>query len=568
MSYDGIVLKSITEELKNSYINTKIEKIYQPTKDSIILTMKTNGEKKKLLLNVSSQSPRINFTEEEFENPKTPPNFCMLLRKHLEGFKIIDFNQYEMDRILKIDVLSRDDLAFEIKKSLIIEIMGKYSNIILVETQTNRIIDSIKRVNHNMSSIREILPGLTYNTDLISNRLNPLIENSFDRIELNNLTIKNGFIKTFMGLSPIVIRDICYRANLDEDRPLNSLSYEDIQSLKENFYEIMNCIRKNEFTPILVKDLDKIIDFSVIDLQMYREEQKVRFKDTSKLIDTFYLEKLKNQILSDKSSELIKKIKNLIDREINKLQKQLKEFEHSKDRDKYKIYADLISSNLYRIEPGVKSIEVENFYDEMKPITISMDNKISPQANANKYYKKFAKLKNANLKLKDEIEKTQNSINYLKSVLFSLELSESSDDIDEIREELYEMNYLKKHNSKNKKVKLKISQLTNKNGDTIYCGKNNKQNEYLTLKFAGQNDIWFHVQNAPGSHVILKNNSGDFSESSILQAAKLAATNSSLKSSNNIPVDYTLKKYVKRHPSKIPGLVTYTNFKTIVIKQN
>ncbi|WP_040553268.1 Rqc2 family fibronectin-binding protein, partial [Peptoniphilus indolicus] len=275
---------------------------------------------------------------------------------------------------------------------------------------------------------------------------------------------------------------------------------------------------------------------------------------------------IKNQIVSDKSSELKKKIKNLINRETNKLQKQLKEFEQSKDRDKYKIYADLISSNLYRIEPGVKSIEIENFYDEMKPITISMDNKISPQANANKYYKKFAKLKNANLKLKDEIERTESSIEYLKSVLFSLELSESSDDIDEIREELYEMNYLKKRNSKNKKGKLKISQLTNENGDTIYCGKNNKQNEYLTLKFAGQNDIWFHVQNAPGSHVILRNNSGDFPESSILQAAKLAATNSSLKSSNNIPVDYTLKKYVKRHPSKIPGLVTYTNFKTIIIK--
>lgn len=568
MAYDGIVLKAITKELKDNCLNTKIEKIYQPTKDSIIFQMKVNGEKKKLLLDVSSQAPRIHFTDEEFENPKTPPNFCMLLRKHLEGFKILDFKQYEMDRILKIDVLSRDDLAFEIKKSLIIEIMGKYSNIILIETETNRIIDSIRRVNRNMSSVREILPGLTYSVDSISNRYNPLDENSFNKVEINNLSIKKGFVQTFMGLSPLIIREICYRANLDEDRPLNSLSNEEIKNLSSKFYEVINIVKANEFNPVLIKDLDKLIDFSVVDLELYSKDKKIKFEGISKLINDFYSMKLRNQIVSDKSSELKKKIKNLIEREQNKLQKQLKEFEQSEGRDKYKIYADLISSNLYRIESGISSIELENFYDEMKPITISLDNKLSPQANANKYYKKFAKLKNANLKLKDEIEKTKSSIEYLNSVLFSLELSESSNDIDEIKEELYEMHYLKKSTIKNKKEKLKISQITTENGDMIYCGKNNKQNEYLTLKFAAQNDLWFHVQNAPGSHVILKNNGDEFSDEAILEAATLAATNSSLSSSNNIPVDYTLKKYVKRHPAKIPGLVTYTNFKTIIVKTN
>lgn len=567
MAYDGIVLKAITKELNENIINTKIEKIYQPTKESIILQMRSNGEKKKLLIDVSSQAPRIHFTEGDFENPKTPPTFCMLLRKHLENFKFLGFSQIGMDRILKIDILSKDELAYEIKKSLIIEIMGKYSNIILVESETNKIIDSIKRVNKNMSSVREILPGLTYSCDAISKKCDPLLPNSFSKVDINANTIRKSLLETFMGFSPLIIREICNQAFIDEDRPINSLSSEELNSLKNSFDEIVSKIKLNEFFPILIEDNNKLIDFSAIDLTLYSKNNKTYFSSISSMVDYFYSKKLSTQIVADKSSELKKNIKNLISREENKLQKQLKEFDSSKNRDKYKIYGDLISSNIYRIEAGQENVALENFYDNMNPIVIPLDIKLSPQANANKYYKKFAKLKNAFNVLTTEIENTKKSIDYLKSILFSIDISESSDDIDEIKEELYEMHYLKKHNPKKSKTKLKFLEYITADGHKIYCGKNNKQNDYLTLKFANNNDLWFHVQGAPGSHVILKSSEKEFTEESINTAAKIAADNSSLKSSNNIPVDYVLKKYVKRHPSKIPGLVLYTDFQTLIVKK-
>lgn len=566
MAYDGIVLKAITNELENTLVNNKIEKIYQPTKESIIMQFRISGERRKLLIDISSQAPRVHFTNGEFENPKTPPPFCMLLRKHLENYKIIDITQISMDRILKIDVLSRDDLAFEVKKSLIVEIMGKYSNIILIDSASNKIIDSIKRVNKSMSSVREILPGLIYNNSDISNRLNPLSDNAFSSLVIDSSSIKKGFIKTFTGLSPLIIREISFRANLDEDRPLNSLSNEEVEKLEDEFNKIMAEVNNNDFSPIIIEDLNKLVDFSALDLKLYSNANKIKQNSISDAVDYFYSKKLSTQIVLDKSSELRKKLKNLIEREENKLQKQLTEFEQSQNREIYKIYGDLISSNLYRIENGLNEIELNNFYDNMNPITVPLDNKISAQANANKYYKKYAKLKNANIKLQTEIETTKQSIEYLKSVLFGLDLSESSDDIDEIRNELFEMHYLKKGSSKKKNDKLKFLEFTTSDGHKVYCGKNNKQNEYLTLKFANNNDLWFHVQNAPGSHVILKINESEFSEQSILEAAQIAAQNSSLKNSNNITVDYTLRKYVKRHPAKILGLVTYTDFNTIIIK--
>ncbi|RVU55204.1 Rqc2 family fibronectin-binding protein [Anaerosphaera multitolerans] len=570
MAYDGTVLKAVIEELKNNLINSKVEKIYQPSKEELIFNFRGNKGRYKLLISAASNSPRVYFTDVSYENPTIPPAFCMLLRKHLENSRVLDIKQYKMDRIFKIDFLSKSELGDLINKSLVVEIMGKHSNIILIETDTNNIYDSIKRVNSFTSRIREILPGLTYSASLISTKYNPLDPEIFEEAINNfdkNKTLKNNLINTFTGISPLISREVTYRANLDDDRIFSSLNDEEyilfIQALKS----LINQLKNNEFSPILIKSDAKIIEFSSLDLQMFPQAEKISYDSISALLDDYYSHKEKSQALNEKSNSLKRIVKNHLDRTVKKLEKQSEELNEAIDREKFKIYGDLISSNSYKIEKGIKSIELENFYDNMKIISIPLDEKLSAQQNANKYYKKYSKLKNAVGILNNEIDVNKNKVNYLNSVLLNIELSDSISDLEDIRDELVDMGYLKKQgrNKRQKNKKVTFLEYNSSEGYKIYAGKNNRQNEELTLKFARKSDMWFHVKDAPGSHVILKEDGRDFSMKSIKEAAIIAAFNSSLKNSNNIEVDYTLKKNVKRHPAKMPGLVSYINYETIVI---
>ncbi|EFI42340.1 NFACT family protein [Peptoniphilus sp. oral taxon 386] len=572
MSYDGSTLRAIVYELNEKISNTRIEKIYQPSNEELIFNLRNSNGKYKLLINAGSNAPRVYLTDEIKENPTNPPAFCMLLRKHLEGFKILNFSQYKMDRILRINILSKNELGDELEKSLFVEIMGKHSNIILTRSNDLKIYDSIKRVNSLMSSIREILPSTTYSIEPISNKIDPISKNSlYDSIEFfdENKSIKNNLIKTYTGLSPTIVREIAYRANIDENRMFFDLSPNEKEKLIQSYDEIIRDLKNHNYYPIIIKSDNNLIDFSCIDLKMYPEKEKQNYNSISEAVKLFYSEKSITQLINDKSYTLKKLVKNYTDREIKKLEKQSQELNEAIDREKYKIYADLISANSYKIEKGANFVILENFYENMNLIKIPLDEKLSATSNANKYYKKYSKLKNAAIILEKEIEKTNTNIEYLKSILLNIRLSENSSDIDEIREELIEMGFIKKINTKKKKISSKMNFLEYKSseGYTIICGKNNKQNEYISLKLAGKDDLWFHVKNAPGSHVILKNNGNDFSQKSIEEAAQIAALNSSLLNSDNIEVDYTKRINIKRHPSKILGLISYTNYNTINIKK-
>lgn len=569
MSLDGTVVKNLVYEINNRVIDGRIDKIYQ-NNDDLLINIRAKGQRERLFISISG-SPRMYFSDEIFDSPQNPPAFCMLLRKHLENNQILEVSQYKMDRIIKILVKSRDELGEYSKKALIIELMGKHSNVILIDDDSKKIIDSLKRINFNLSSVREILPGLTYNPEDISEGLDPCQVDSISDLvkdSRENLNIKSFFLKNFTGISPQMCSEIEYRSNIDFKRNLSSLSDEEIIELDKIFFEIFKIVRENNFSPIKIYRENLFKDFYSIDLESLNDKEKIKVDSISSLLEEFYNSKFLRDSLGSKSKELKKIVKKNIEKLNRKLSNQANELNVALNREKFKVYADLISSNFYKIEKGADSVTVENFYDEMKEIKIPLDPTLDGPSNAAKYYKKYSKLKNAASFLTEQIEIGKSEISYLESMLLNIDFAERPDEIDELYEEMEKEGYLKKKKKNNKKKKDSDENyitVKTEDGFDIYIGKNNRQNDYLTHKKAKKNDLWFHVKDAPGSHVILKNDNRDFTNNSLLTAAKLAAKYSSLSKSQNIPVDYTFKMYVKRHPAKKPGLVTYTNYKTINI---
>lgn len=567
MSLDGTVVKNLVYEINNRIKEGRIDKIYQ-NKNDLLINIRARGQKEKLFISISG-SPRIYFSDENFETLQNPPAFCMLLRKHLENNQILEVSQYKMDRIIKIMVKSLDELGEYSKKSFIIELMGKHSNVILIDEDNKKIIDSLKRINFNLSSVREILPGLIYNEEDISQGLNPCELNSLSEIIKNsekNVNLKSFFLKEFTGISPQMCRELEYRTNIDFKKSVSSLNESDINDLEENFLEIFKNIRENKFEPIKIYIDGLFKDFYSINLNELGEDEKVKVKSISSLLEEYYNSKFLRDSLGSKSKELKKSVRKHIDKIKRKLSNQANELNTALNREKFKIYADLISSNFYKIEKGANSVTVKNFYNDMEEIKIPLDPTLDGPSNASKYYKKYSKLKNAAIFLTKQIEIGKSEISYLESILLNIDLAESPDEIDDIYEELEKEGYLKKKKKKIKKKKdseENYIKIKTEDDFDIYVGKNNRQNDYLTHKKAKKNDLWFHVKDAPGSHVILKNDNRDFTNNALLTAAKVAAKYSSLSKSQNIPVDYTFKANVKRHPANKPGLVNYTNYKTI-----
>ena len=569
MSLDGTVVKNLVYEINNRVNGGRIDKIYQDDSNNLLINIRANGKRERLFISIYG-SPRMYFSEEIFDSPQNPPAFCMLLRKHLENNQILSVNQYKMDRIVEIHVKSRDELGLYSEKSLIIELMGKHSNVILIDNESKKIIDSLKRVNFNLSSVREILPGLIYNEEDISQGLDPCeIESIINLIKdcEENLNLKSFFLKNFTGISPQMCEEIEFRTNIDFKKNILSLNDDEIEILNKVFLNIFLDTKENKFVPIKIYRDGIFKDFYSIDLKELSEKDKEKIDSISSLLEEFYNSKFLRDSLGSKSKELRRAVKKHIDKINRKISNQSNELNLALNREKYKVYADLISSNFHRIEKGSNHVTVENFYNEMEEIEIPLDSKLDGPGNASKYYKKYSKLKNAAVYLEEQINIGKSEVEYLESILLNIDFAETPDDIDDLYEELEKEAYLKKKNKSNKK-KRKDSQenyikIKTEDGFDIYIGRNNRQNDYLTLKKAKKNDLWFHVKDAPGSHVILKNDNRDFSNSAMMTAAKLAAKYSSLSKSQNIPVDYTFKMNVKRHPAKKPGLVSYTNYKTI-----
>lgn len=570
MSYDGTMTKAVAEELDSRFTGGKIDKIYQPQDDTLVLNLRSKTDRGSLLLSASANNPCAYITEKKFKNPQTPPAFCMLLRKHLESATINAIEQVEMDRIIKIKVDGFNELFDRVEKTLVIEMMGRYSNIILLD-ENNTILDALKRINRSMSRVREVLPGGSYTLEGIVDRTNPLKETKevfMARLhESEGTSLKNFFIRNYLGVSPLIAREIAYRAGGSDKDPVKLFSSEDLYGA---FHSLFSEIAASEFRPQSISDAGHIIAFSAVNLTHYPEESKTFYDGPSALLDHTFSARVLEDRVRQKSQNLNKQIKNHLERALHKQEKMEFELRDAKDRQKYKVYGDLISSNAWKIQRGAGEVTLENFYDDMNPLTIPLDETKDGIQNAARYYKKYTKLKHAEKLLADRIEKNRNTIRYLDAMLYNLDDAESIDEVDAIQAEFRE-DFLKKkykghkENKKKKKKEPEYLTFTSSEGFAMYVGRNNRQNQELTLKFARKDDLWFHVKNGPGSHVIVKTEGEEVGEATIYEGAALAAYYSRARQSAHVDVDYTKRQFIRRHPSNQPGLVLYTDFSTVAV---
>ncbi|MDO5717944.1 MAG: NFACT RNA binding domain-containing protein, partial [Tissierellia bacterium] len=488
-----------------------------------------------------------------------------------QGGVIESVEQFKLDRVISINIRSMDDMGYPCKKRLIIEIMGKHSNIILVD-EDDIVIDSIKKVTLDMSRVRQILPGAKYKY-IQDEKINLLTENNlpsdlFDFSKSSN--VYKAFYMNYTGMSPMIGKEIVYQSNFDIDKKLNTLNSDEIAKLDEVFIKYRDKIRESKFTPVILYDLNKIkmIGFYCMEIEHLGNNFTI-YNSISNVLSLYYENHGVDDRLNQMNHNLLKSLNNRIKRYNNKYIALLNDLEEAKDREKYRVYADVLSANIHKIGRGNKTVELENFYSEdMEKIDIPLDIRISPAENAQNYYKRYSKLKKTEFVLNKEIPKLKSEIKYLDQVRHTLSSITELDELDEIKMELMNYGYIKKDKNKNKKKRVKSSKpLKNisSKGNIIYVGKNNKQNDELTLKTANKEDLFFHAQAVPGAHVILKNDSGELDESSIYEAAYLAAKYSSLKDENMVTIDYTSKKNVYKAKGAKPGMVYYNNFKSIVI---
>lgn len=549
MAFDGIVTKCIVSELNESVINSKVNKIFEPTKNDIMLGLYNSGLNYCLHICINPSTCRLNLTTHSKPNPITAPNFCMLLRKHLIGAKVISISSFDLDRIVEIDFECHNELNDKIIKKLYIEIMGSCSNIIFT-TNNNVIIDAIKHISCN----REIMPARIYELPT-SNKNSILKINSFDEFILclstitTNEPLDKKISDSFNGLCRPFIQYVLNKNSNDL-----SSSYKFIKS-------IIASIGTNSLACIKT-DNDYVIDFS----EGNGENLKINF-----FIDDYYYDKESNNAFIDFRNDILKIVLSELKKSTKKLDNINNKLSECKKQDEYKLFGELITSNLYRLKDNTESVTLENYYDNNNPITIPMDKSISPNKNAEKYFKKYNKLKNTLEIVSVQKKETEKELNYIESIVFSIENAKNILDLEDIFDEI-SGNLIAPKNKKNVKQKNSKKDATKDNllkyeinGFTVLVGKNNRQNDELTLRIASKEDYWFHTQGIHGSHVILKTEGKDVDENTLFECAKLAASNSKAKLSSNVPVDYCLVKFIKKPSSAKPGMVVYTNYKTLYV---
>ncbi len=567
MSFDGIVTRKIVNELKKEILGGKIQKISQPSKNDLVFNIYSMGKSYKLLLSANNNEARINLTNKKYENPEKPDNFCMVLRKHLNQAKIIDIKQYGLDRVVEFSIASIDEMGFDTSKKLIVEIMGRHSNIILTD-DTYKIIDAIKRVNDQMSSVRQVFPSLKYER-ITSDKINisdedfekdifyfsPRIPNNFSPFKL--------FYTYYEGFSPIVGKELIHRAGIDSRINWSLVSESEKALLNDILYKLRSDIINDKLGAYDYRDDKKIKDYHTLRLSHlgFKESE---YDLLSEAIDDYYILNKSNDRLDQIKSNLSKIIKNhkkSVNKKLNILNDNiLKE----PIADKAKKEADLLAANLYRIEEKSDEISLEDFYNDNQRIVIKLDPRKTPWENINDLYNRSKKIKTSISYAKKDIPKQKNMLDYLDQLEDFINRTETIAGLDEIRDEMVENKLIKKKSKDKKKQKLSkpLHYKTNNNSD-IYVGKNSKQNDYITLKLAKKEDLWFHVKDRPGSHVILK--SDKVNDEDIQIAAYLAAKNSSIANDNKIDVDYTEKKHVNKAKGAKAGMVYYENFSTITV---
>lgn len=574
MSFDGIVVKSLVGELREKLIDSKIDKVYQPEKDEVCLKIRSKEGACKLLLSASASHPRVYIANKyEKTNPKKAPVFCMTLRKYIQGGVIVGIDQVGFERIIKISVESYDELREKTRKDLYIEIMGKHSNIILVSDLEGKVIDSIKRVPLSVSRARQVLPGVSYELPPSQDKLNPLYRIDVDKFTLRINRSKGPVFKAIygniLGLSPLVAREVCVRVGLEANTEVEDLSNEDIRSLVDCINTTFDDLDKNKVYPSIIidKKRDKIVEFSSIRLSQYKDLTEIYDDSISTIIEDYYLAKDKKDRINQRASSMKKNLSLKLDRVKHKIDKQMIELKESENADKYRIKGELITSYIYMIKEGMDKVVLENFYDNNKEIEIDLRVNLSPSENAQKYFKKYNKLKNAGEEISKQMVINIQEKEYLENTLLSIENCDDARELKEIREELIREGYIKSYKmpKKDNKPGTDMRKFRSYHGKLIIVGKNNKQNDYLTLRLADNEDLWFHTKDIPGSHVLIKSAGMTVTDEELIEAATLAAYYSKARMSSNVPVDYTMRKNVKKPSGAKPGMVIYEKNKTIYV---
>lgn len=567
MALDGIVISNIVSELQKALVGGRINKIAQPEKDELLLTIKGNGGQYRLLISAGASLPLIYLTNNNKPSPLTAPNFCMLLRKHLNSAKIISITQPELERIVQIEIEHLNELGDICTKYLIIEIMGKHSNIIFCDDQM-KIVDSIKHISGLVSSVREVLPGRDYFIPKTQEKLNPLTityEDFKEAVLSKAAPCAKGIYSALTGISPLTANEVCHRASIDGEASLSSLSEMEGLHLFKNFERLMEDVKNQAFKPVIVYKDKEPIEFSSVELHCYDSLEKKTYESISEVLESYYSMKDVITRIRQKSSDLRRVVSNALERSRKKLDLQSKQLKDTEKRDKYKVYGELITTYGYQLEEGAKSLTCENYYTN-EEITIPLDETISPMDNAKKYFERYSKLKRTYEALTVQLEETKEELSHLESISSALDIALEEDDLVEIKRELTEYGYIKKHGmdgkGKKQKVKSKPFHYISSDGFHMYVGKNNFQNEELTFKFATGNDWWFHAKGMAGSHVIVKlGNAEEMPDRTFEEAGMLAGYYSKGRELDKVEIDYIQKKHIKKPNNSKPGFVIYhTNY--------
>lgn len=571
MALDGTTLAAVKTEFENKLVGGRIDKIYQPQENLLTINIRQPGQNLKLLISANPQNPRIHLTDQDFNNPLKPPTFCMLLRKHLESGRIREIRQPKFERILEIVIQYKKSSGQLEDKILIMELMGRHSNIILTK-ENGQVLDSIKRVTGKMSRHREILPGKEYKRPPEQGKKNPLTTSQEEFIaalkqDLNQ-PMYRAIMNNYRGISPLLGTEIAVRANYQGSKELKSI--QQIKNLWTAFENLFSQLKENKFNPHLAYNGSKenLEAYAAFALQQFETPQE-NFATINQLLNYYYTTKIKqkkvNQ-LTDQIKSVIANNKENAYKKYNKVKGQLK---GARNAEKYKLKGELITANIYQLEPGQKKVTLNNYYEDNEEITIELDEDLSPSENAQRYFEKYEKAKKSVKYLKNEVRKAKNEIKYLNQLENNLNNAESVAELEELKKELIEQNYIQEqtaNNNNNQDEKLPPLKFKSSDDYDILVGRNNHQNDKLTKKIANDQDLWFHVKDLAGSHTVVRNHTGqEIPENTILEAAQIAAYYSKGRQSSKVPVDHTLVKHVNKPKGAKPGMVYYENQTTLYV---
>ncbi len=572
MALDGIFLHFLKQEIEREALGARVEKVSQPSKEELVLSLRNRTGAYKLLLSVRSNSPRVHFTKYAPDNPQTPPMLCMLLRKTLVGAVLTGLRQAGLDRVLFLDFDASNEIGDRVHPSLCIEIMARHSNIILLD-ENGTVIDAVKRIDAAKSSVREILPGVPYELPPAQDKVNLLQEDAraaYERVlPQGEARLSAALLHSLQGVSPIVCRELANRA-AGEDLLVSSLSLAQKSILLQELEALLKRVRGGSPEPEMVLDQEgKPVDFAFLPVGQYGSLMHVRaYPELSALLDDFYTERDRAERTKQRAQDLFRLLTSTMERITRRLNAQRAELAASEDREELRIRAELINAYQYTLEKGAPFYDVENYYDENRILRIPADPALTPARNAQKYYKEYRKAQTAQRVLTEQIAAGEQELQYIESVFDALSRSQSERELAEIREELAAGGYLKRRRSAKQKAPkaLPPMEFCTDDGFSILVGRNNVQNDKLSLKMAAKNDLWLHTKNIPGSHVILVTGGREPSGEALVQAAQLAAWFSRARESSSVPVDYTPVRMLRKPQGARPGKVIYDTYRTLSVR--